>query len=96
MKSDIGECVSVLYYKRWGKTLVGNKLRSRQWWEQRLQSLVNSPTVDIDPSLNTNPGCDNPPIPFEQEMGWTEETSEHWLKWVQKAFRRRYERKTTS
>ena len=99
MKSEIGECVSVLYFKRWGQIRVGNKIRSRKWWEEKLSFLVNSGTIDLDPKFNPNPSCYDeqgnlmpPPIPFEQEIGWTEETSEYWLGWVQKAFRRRYER----
>lgn len=95
--------MSILYYKRWGKILIENRIRSRKWWEDKLASLVNSGTIDVDPKFNPNPGCYDeqgnllpPPIPFEQEMGWTEDTREYWYGWVKKAFRRRYERETTT
>lgn len=98
IKSELGECVYVLHYKLWGKTLVGNRLRSRGWWENRKNELINAPTVIILPEQNTNPGIfdanGNPipnPIPFEQEMGWTEDTTPYWLGWLQAAFRKRYE-----
>lgn len=99
MKSEIGECVSVLFYKRWGKTLVGNKLRSKSWWENRLKELINAPTVIIE--NNTSPGIYNqdgtlqePPIPFEKEMGLPEDMTEYWLPWLQQIFKKRYEHKT--
>jgi len=57
MKSEIGLCVSVLYFKVWGKTRMGNKLHSRWWWENRLKELLNAPTVVIE--NNTNPGIYN-------------------------------------
>jgi hypothetical protein len=99
MKPDeLGQCVYVLYYKLWGKTLVGNRLKSRAWWEHRRDELINAPTVNIPPDQNINPGIfdtnGNPipnPVPFEQEMGWTEDISEYWLGWLQIAFLRRYE-----
>ena len=95
MKSDIGECSYVLYHKVWGKTPVGNRLRSKKWWEDRRETLINSPTVVVDPKDNTNPGIYDQdgtpilhPIPFEIEMGWTEETSLYWLGWLQTAFQK--------
>lgn len=95
MKSDIGECVSVLYYKLWGKTLVGTKLHSRKWWENRLATFVNSPTVTINPEENTRGGMYDkdgneipPPIRFEDEMGLDESLSEHWLEFLQTLMRR--------
>ncbi len=97
MKSDIGECVYVLHHKAWGRTRVGNRIRGRQWWEDRLKELVNSPTVVIE--NNTEPGIYNqdgtpqiPPVLFEQEMGLDVELSEYWLLWLQQIFRKRYER----
>ena len=45
MKSEIGECVYILYHKMWGKILIGNCLRSRIWWENRLKYLINSPII---------------------------------------------------
>lgn len=101
MKSDIGECVYVLVHKAWGRTLVGNKLRSRAWWENRLKTLINSPAIIIPTEQNLNPGIYNTngepipnPIPFEQEMGWTDDTAEHWLAWMQITFKKHYETET--
>lgn len=60
MKSEIGECVSVLCRKAWGKTMVGNKLRSRNWWENRLEELVNVSTTktnhDWEPGIYNQDG----------------------------------------
>lgn len=102
MKCELGECVKVLQYGLWGKTLVGNKLRSKAWWERRQDELINAPTISIPPYQNANPGIYDSnglmpsPIPFEQEMGWTEDTSDQWLKWLQIVFRKRYEHQTIS
>jgi len=103
MKSDIGECVYVLVHKAWGKTLVGNKLQSRVWWKNRLTELINSPTVVISAEQNLNPGIYDKngnlmsnPIPFEQEIGWSDNTNEYWLTWMQKTFKKRYEHQATS
>jgi len=96
MKSEIGECVSVLYHKTWGRTLVGNRIRSKGWWEKRLQDLINDPEV-INLDLTNYPEFEyDVPIPFEQEMGWTEETSKYWLGWLQTVFENRYEHEATS
>lgn len=97
MKSEIGECVYVLHHKAWGRTRVGNRIRGRSWWEDKLKELLNSPTVVIE--NNTEPGIYNqdgtlqvPPVPFEQEYGLDPELVEYWLPWLQQIFRQRYER----
>ena len=96
IQSDIGLCVRVLVKKEWGRTRVGNKICGRGWWENRLKELINAPTVVIE--NNTEPGIYNqdgtlqePPIPFEQEIGLDESLSEYWLPWLQEIFRKRYE-----
>lgn len=99
IKSELGECVYVLFHKRWGRHTYKGKLKSEAWWKKRKEDFINSPMVVIDPKDNLNPGIydkdGNPvpdPIPFEKEMGWTDDTSEHWLGWMQEAFRKIYER----
>ena len=102
IQSDIGLCVRVLFKKEWGKNRIGNKLHSRWWWENRLKTLLADQTI-IDIEVNTNPGIYNAdgtlevlPVRFEDEMGWTEETSPYWLGWVTKAFMKRYEHEATT
>lgn len=99
IKCELGECIYVLYHKLWSKYQYKGQLKSRGWWERRRDDFINSPTVIIDPKDNLVGGYfdkdGNPipdPIPFEKEMGWADETSEHWLEWMQKAFRKIYER----
>jgi len=72
--NKIGDCVYVLYHKRWGRTLVSGQLKSKVWWENQLQKLINEPCDPITCQLNG--GCYDesgnpiePPIPYEIEMG---------------------------
>lgn len=69
MKSEIGECVSVIHEKLWSKTIVKNQLKSQSWWKRRLDALINSPSIEIektpDPIIEI-------PIPFEIEMNMPE------------------------
>jgi hypothetical protein len=68
--NNIGDCVYVLHHKRWGKTLVGGRLRSQSWWEKELGNLINSPTVIIPPeNLFDGKPIEPLPTPFEIEMG---------------------------
>ena len=101
IQSEIGLCVRVLFKKEWGKTLIGNKIRSQVWWQRRLQELLSDQSV-IEIEVNTNPGIYNQdgtlqenPIPFETEIGLDENLSEYWLPWLQQIFMKRYERETT-
>lgn len=75
MKSEIGYCVGILSDKFWGKTPVDGRLRSKSWWENRLNKLINVPTYNIPKELNTTPGIYDslgndvkPPIPLEIEF----------------------------
>jgi hypothetical protein len=95
IRSEIGFCASVLYHKAWGKTLVGNRLRSETWWKNKLEELINAPTIVLPPQELSLESYDVP-IPFEQEMGWTEETAPYWLGWFQTIFQRRYEQQAKS
>lgn len=97
MKSDIGFIKMLLYYGITGRVMVGNKIRSREWWENKLQELIQAPCDPI--TENLNPGLYDqsgnpvpPPIPFEQEMGWSEDTAPYWYGWLKKVFKKRYER----
>lgn len=68
--SEIGLIVSILFYKSWGRIPVNGRPRSEQWWRNRLNDLINAPTVEIAPE-NLWDGCpaEPAPIPFEIEMG---------------------------
>jgi hypothetical protein len=82
IKSDIGECVSVLFHKTWGKIPIKGQLKKRVWWENRLQTIINLPTAIIENNLT--PGIYNvdgtpvpDPIPYEIEiLGWSREKYE--------------------
>ena len=92
MRSELGLCVSVLFHKSWGRTPVGGRLRSRTWWENRREELINAPTVVLPLGPDYNPLSNIVvPIPFEEEMGLDKELSQHWLPWLQQIFKRRYE-----
>ena len=66
MRSEIGLCVRTLFYKEWGKTPLNNRLRSQDWWERRLQTLVSDPTV-IELTLRPEQAIDYPPRDEEFE-----------------------------
>lgn len=88
MRSEIGYCVWVLQNHLWGKTLVDGKIRSQKWWQRKLEEAKNSPSIDIKEICNWECRTAEPaPIPFEQEMSWTEDTSEYWLGWLQQSFK---------
>ena len=71
MRSEIGYCVTILSHKLWGRILVNGRLRSQNWWRQKLESEINSPTIVISAeNLWECRTAEPAPIPFEQEMGW--------------------------
>lgn len=74
MKSDIGECVYVLYHKRWGRTLVDGSLKSRDWWQRRLDGLINQPTITISKEqLGEDWDMPDKPPRYEDEMNLSNE-----------------------
>jgi hypothetical protein len=100
-RDEIGYCICVLVNKTWGRTVVGNRIRSKLWWEARkkelsdeyLKFIENAPPIDpnhVPGIYNRDGSFQENPMPFEQEMGWSEDTSSYWLQWLQKAFRNRY------
>lgn len=56
MNDKIGQCVFVLFYKLWSKTLIKNRLQSEVWWKERLKRLKNVHCVIIPEAENTQPG----------------------------------------
>ena len=82
MKGDkIGECVSVLFFKRWGKTPIDKKLRSKTWWENKLKELINEPSFEVDcewtPGIYNQDGTaiPNPPrYEDEYQMSYEQQT----------------------
>lgn len=66
IKSDIGECVYVLFFKLWGKTPIGGRPRSQQWWIKRKEELINQPTITL--TLGPEKELDDMPVPFEVEF----------------------------
>ena len=67
MKSEIGECVYVLFYRLWGKTPINGRLRSQIWWKNRLQALIDSPAIEIKTLWETD--YSDVPLKYEKEMG---------------------------
>lgn len=65
---QIGICVDVLFHKKWGKTPINGQLRSRLWWERRLQLLIERPAITIPTDLLTDWELPDKPIPYEIEM----------------------------
>lgn len=67
---SIGYIVWVLFHKLWGRVPVNGRLRSQQWWRNRLKELINTPPTQIAPE-NLWDGCpaEPAPIPLEIEMG---------------------------
>lgn len=88
-RCEMGYCIWILREKLWGKVVFEGRLRSENWWRRRLENEMNQPAIVIPPE-NLWECCpaEPAPMPFEQEMGWTDDTAEHWLKWLQKAYRR--------
>ncbi len=74
MKPDIGDCVYVLHFKRWGKTLIDGQLKGKLWWDRRLNALIEEATTPI-PVENLWDGkpAEPAPIPYEIEMGLEKE-----------------------
>lgn len=66
--SLIGICVSVLFYKKWGRTLVDGQLKSKYWWENRLKSLIDIQAIEINKDLLTDWEPRDKPMPYEIEM----------------------------
>ena len=69
--SEIGLCAIILYKKEWGKVPVNGKLRSKFWWESRLDNLINSPTIIIPNFLDKIYSEMIMPIPYEVEYNMT-------------------------
>lgn len=70
MKSLLGECVYVLFHKKWGKTLVDGQLRSEDWWERRRNAFINQPTITLSKEqLGKDWDMPDKPIPYEEEIG---------------------------
>ena len=68
--SEIGLIVDVLLNKSWGKTPVGGRPRSKRWWQDRLESLINKEEDYVLPENMWEPGIvGDIPIPFEIEIG---------------------------
>jgi hypothetical protein len=66
MRSEIGLCVRTLFYQEWGKTIINNRLRSQNWWERRLQTLITDPTI-IELPIGPEQNIDYPPQDEEFE-----------------------------
>jgi hypothetical protein len=87
--SEIGLCVWILHNQLWGKILVDNRLRSRDWWErQKYSSIYLGPIVEI--KIDWEPGIYNqdgtpqePPIPFEKETKLDRFPPEMWFGIIQ-------------
>jgi hypothetical protein len=70
MKSEIGSIVYILLNKLWGKTPINNRIRSEQWWRNRLQDIFDEPDVIISPeNLWDGKPAESAPIPLEVEFG---------------------------
>ena len=89
--SELGLIVWILQRKLWSKIKLNGQLKSESWWNNKLQSIINSPPIDIENNLN--PGIYDqdrkkipPPIPFEIEMGMPNLNYEMLLKAWKKAF----------
>jgi hypothetical protein len=54
MKCELGECVYVLFYALWGKTNINGQLKSRIWWQNRLQTFINTPAIEIKSHWDDN------------------------------------------
>jgi hypothetical protein len=85
IKSDLGECVCVLFHKAWGKTLYKGKLKNQSWWQRRKEELIHAPSVIIQNPQDGNIGGFIL-IPFEIEVGHPELTYEELIVAWQKAF----------
>ena len=66
---EIGVVVSILKNKSWGKIPIGGRLRSKNWWQNHLQELINFEEDPI-PSENLWDGktAEEIPVPFEIEF----------------------------
>jgi len=71
--SEIGLIVWILQRQLWGKILFNGQLRSQRWWKNRLQSIINEPSIVIEHNLNPGIYYEDgtpipPPIPLEVEF----------------------------
>jgi hypothetical protein len=79
--SEIGLITTILFYKQWGRIPVNGRPRSEQWWRNRLNDLINAPTVEIAPENLWDGNTAEPaPIPFEIEMGMPDLNYETFFK----------------
>ena len=69
----------ILLEKLWGKITVNGRLRSEQWWRNRLQDIFNEPDITIETPWECRP-AEPAPIPFEIEMGMPDLNYETLLK----------------
>lgn len=67
----MGYIVWVLQWKLWGKVLVGQRLRSQNWWRIQLENEINSSIIEINKeNLWECKTAEPPPIPFEIEYNF--------------------------
>ena len=66
---EIGLIVSILFYKHWGRIPVNGRPRSQEWWRNRLNNLINAPTIEIAPENLWGGFQSEPtPMPYEDEF----------------------------
>ena len=75
----------ILLEKLWSKIQVNSRLRSEQWWHNRLQDIFNEPDVVLETPWECKP-AEPAPIPFEIEMGMPDLNYEMLLKAWKKTF----------
>ena len=64
-------CVDVLCHKKWGRTLYNGQLKSQSWWERHKNALINTEATQIAKELLASGSVvENPPVPYEIEMGF--------------------------
>lgn len=64
-RSEIGYCVWILHKKLWGKIQFNGQLKSKNWWQNRLQVFINEPEIKITEFWECRTA---EPIPYEVEF----------------------------
>jgi len=83
IKSELGECVYVLFYKLWGKTLINGRLKSESWWIKRKDELINAPDVIL--TLSPEKELDEMPVPYEVEFDMSNKSDcVAYFSWLEK------------
>lgn len=80
IKSELGYAVLIIARKKWGKLRFKNQLKSKKWWENRIEVLINTPIINIisnDCSTygvhDNNGKLDIPILPYEIEiLAWSQ------------------------